>query len=162
LAKARPFGSFFPFRNDSADGLLVLKWFMKRRRVKITGIGPVTPAGIGRDAFWKGITEPVSRVSPYQNLGAEFGPFVAAHIPNFDIGLYVADKSVLPKNSARHTLFAVAGAMLAVEDAGIRMEELRGENCVIVTGSSLMDFGGISSSTEAVIHYEPYERPRCD
>jgi 3-oxoacyl-(acyl-carrier-protein) synthase len=123
---------------------------MKRRRVKITGIGPVTPAGIGRDAFWKGITEPVSRVSPYQNLGAEFGPFVAAHIPNFDIGLYVADKSVLPKNSARHTLFAVAGAMLAVEDAGIRMEELRGENCVIVTGSSLMDFGGISSSTEAV------------
>lgn len=33
-----------------------------RRRVKITGLGPVTPAGIGREAFFRGINESVSRV----------------------------------------------------------------------------------------------------
>jgi 3-oxoacyl-[acyl-carrier-protein] synthase II len=123
---------------------------MKRRRVKITGIGPVTPAGVGREAFWRGILEPVSRVTPYLGIAAEFGPFVAAHIAEFDVGKYIPNRGVLPKSSARHTLFAVAGAVLALEDAGMRVEDLRNLNSVIVTGSSLMDFGGISNSTEAV------------
>src|SRR3954471_16673473 len=103
---------------------------MKRRRVKITGIGPVTPAGIGREAFWSGILDPVSRVTPYHGIGAEYGPFVAAHINEFDVGRYISNRSVLPKSSARHTLFAVAGAVLALEDAGIRIDELRHLNSV--------------------------------
>src|SRR5476651_2457430 len=123
---------------------------MKRRRVKITGIGPITPAGIGREAFWSGIMEPVSRVRPYPKFGEEYGPFVAAYISAFDIGKYVKDRSLLPKGSARHTLFAVAGVALALADAGIQPEELVEANCVIVTGSSLMDFGGITNSTDAV------------
>jgi 3-oxoacyl-[acyl-carrier-protein] synthase II len=123
---------------------------MKRRRVKITGIGPVTPAGIGREAFWSGILEPVSRIRPYAKFGEEYGPFVAAHISAFDIGKYINDRSLLPKGAARHTLFAVAGAALALADAGIQASELREADCVIITGSSLMDFGGITSSTDAV------------
>lgn len=123
---------------------------MKRRRVKITGIGPVTPAGIGREAFWSGILEPVSRVRPYPKFGEEYGPFVAAHVGAFDIGKYVKDRSLLPKGAARHTLFAVAGAVLALADAGLRPDQLSEADCVIVTGSSLMDFGGITSSTDAV------------
>jgi 3-oxoacyl-(acyl-carrier-protein) synthase len=122
---------------------------MKRRRVKITGIGPVTPAGIGKDEFWKGILEPVSRVRPYEGLGAEYGPFVAAYIERFNIAKYV-DRVVLPKGAARHTLFAVAGAVLAVQDAGISREELCGINCAVVTGSSIMDFGGTIRSIDAV------------
>jgi 3-oxoacyl-(acyl-carrier-protein) synthase len=123
---------------------------MRRRRVKITGIGPVTPAGIGRDEFWKGILEPVSRVRPFAKLGEPYGPFVAAHLEHFDISKYLADRSLLPNGAARHTLFAVAGALLALQDAGITKEELKGLNCAIVNGSSLMDFGGISSGTESV------------
>ena len=41
---------------------------MIRRRVKITGVGPVTPAGIGREAFFRGINEPVSRVGRVKRL----------------------------------------------------------------------------------------------
>lgn len=123
---------------------------MRRRRVKITGIGPVTPAGIGREEFWKGILEPVSRVRPYPRIGEEYGPFVAAYLDNFEISKYLADRSLLPNGAARHTLFAVAGILLALQDAGIGKEELKGMNCAIVSGSSLMDFGGISSSTESV------------
>ena len=122
---------------------------MKRRRVKITGIGPVTPAGIGKDAFWKGILEPVSRVRPYKKLGDEYGPLVAAYMGGFDIGDYV-DRSLVPKGVGRHTLFAVAGILLALQDAGIAKEQLRDVNCAVVVGASLMDFGGISNSTEAV------------
>ena len=46
-----------------------------KRRVKITGIGPVTPAGVGKEDFWRGILEPVSRVRPYGKLGHEHGQF---------------------------------------------------------------------------------------
>ena len=48
---------------------------MKRRRVKITGLGFVTPAGIGKEEFWSGILEPVSRVTAKKNYPEEAGPF---------------------------------------------------------------------------------------
>lgn len=123
---------------------------MKRRRVKITGIGPVTPAGIGREAFWKGILEPVSRVRVFEKLDENLGPFVATYIDRFDLGRYV-DCSRLPKGAARHTLFAVGGASLAIRDAGISNAELAAANTVVVTGSSIMDFGGILSSVDSVV-----------
>jgi 3-oxoacyl-[acyl-carrier-protein] synthase II len=123
---------------------------MKRRRVKITGIGPVTPAGIGREDFWRGLQEPVSRVRPFTKFGGEYGPFIAAYFSDFDVGRYVPDRTQIPKGAPRHTLFAMAGAVLAMADAGITKEELLRLNCAAVTGSSLMDFGGITKSTDAV------------
>ncbi len=123
---------------------------MRRRRVKITGIGPVTPAGIGREEFWKGILEPVSRVRPYGKFGKEYGPFVAAYIEQFEVGSYVENRSAIPNGSARHTLFALAGMNLALKDAGISPEELAKASSAIVVGCSLMDFGAIGSSIEAV------------
>ncbi|MBI5381265.1 MAG: hypothetical protein HZA31_05135 [Opitutae bacterium] len=124
---------------------------MRRRRVKITGIGPVTPAGIGKDAFWRGILEPVSRVRPYKALGEEYGPLVAAHITKFDIRDYIHNgDGVLLKGAARHTLFAAAGATLALKDAGITKEEFSASNGAIVIGTSLMDFGGICRAMDVV------------
>ncbi len=122
---------------------------MMQRRVKITGIGPVTPAGIGREAFWRGILEPVSRIRPFTKLGEENGPLVAAFMADFDVEHYL-DRSRVAKNAARHTEFALAGAMLALRDAGLAAENLRGMNCAVVTGSSLLDFGGIGSAIESV------------
>jgi len=122
---------------------------MRRRRVKITGIGPVTPAGIGRESFWQGILEPVSRIRPYHRLGAEHGPFVAAYIDDFAIGDFI-DAKRLPKGAARHSLFAVAAALLALDDAGIRREAFAAASGAVVTGTSLMDFGAIVDSIDAV------------
>jgi 3-oxoacyl-(acyl-carrier-protein) synthase len=127
---------------------------MKRRRVKITGIGPVTPAGIGKDEFWKGILEPVSRVRPYKALSEEYGPLVAAYINKFDVHDYVEQNGFL-KGCARHTLFAVAGTMLAVQDAGIPREALRTMECAIMVGTTLMDFGGICDTIDAVHRLGP-------
>ncbi len=123
---------------------------MKRRRVKITGIGPVTPAGIGKAAFWKGILEPISRIVPYRELGTDFGSFVAARVDDFRISDYLNEPFVLPKGSSRQALFAVAGAILALRDAELSFEELSETSCAVVTGSSLMDFGSIGVSIDAV------------
>lgn len=122
---------------------------MKRRRVKITGIGPVTPAGIGREAFWEGILEPVSRVRPYRKLDDELGPFVAASVERFDIGKFI-DRKKVPHGAARHTLFALAGAIMALRDAGLALEEARERASAVFTGTSVMDFEGITRGTQSV------------
>lgn len=122
---------------------------MNRRKVKITGIGPVTPAGVGRDGFWKGIQEPVSRVRPYTKLDPKFGSFVATWIDSFTIDRYFPRKDV-PKGCARHTQFALAAAALAIEDSGIRRDELTRSNVAIVAGACVMDFEGILNAVENV------------
>jgi 3-oxoacyl-(acyl-carrier-protein) synthase len=125
---------------------------MRRRRVKITGIGPVTPAGIGREEFWQGLLEPVSHVRPYRKLHADHGSFVASCVDKFNVGNYL-DKTLLPNGAARHTLFAVAGTYLALQDAGLPAEELAGLSGAVVVGSSLMDFAAAGSSIDSVAKY---------
>lgn len=120
-----------------------------KRRVKITGIGPVTPAGIGRETFWKGILEPVSRVRPYNGLDKEYGEFVAAYLDNFDVGAFI-ERDRVPKGAARQSLLAVAGSVLALQDAGVSPEEFQASNCAIAIGSSLMDIGSIERGIMAV------------
>ena len=122
---------------------------MKRRRVKITGIGPVTPAGIGREEFWKGITEPVSRIRPYTKIDPAFGPFVAAAVDAFHIE-HFTPKATVPKGAARHTLFALAASVLALRDAGVTADELKRSNSAVVAGACVMDFDGIIRTIEGV------------
>src|SRR5450432_808160 len=109
---------------------------MKRRRVKITGLGFVTPAGIGKEEFWAGILEPVSRIRPYDKLGEEYGLLVAAYMDRFSLKKFI-ERERQPKGISRHTQFAAAGAILAVRDTGLLASDLSGKDCVVVTGSSL-------------------------
>ncbi len=111
---------------------------MMRRRVKITGIGPVTAAGIGRAAFAAGINETVSRTREVTRFDPVAGTFIAAEIPNFKIGDWVPGGGGV-KKFPRQTQFAMAATMLALQDAGIDLAELAGTDPVVITGSSLMD-----------------------
>jgi 3-oxoacyl-[acyl-carrier-protein] synthase II len=122
---------------------------MRRRRVKITGIGPVTPAGMGREDFWNGILEPVSRVRPYKKMEAEYGSLVAGYIDKLDAKDF-GDPGLFPKGAARQTIFAIAASILAVRDAGIAREEMAEANCAIIVGSSVMDFGGVINTLDSV------------
>jgi 3-oxoacyl-[acyl-carrier-protein] synthase II len=109
-----------------------------RRRVKITGIGPVTPAGIGRENFFIGINEPVSRVHEITRFDPKGGQFVAADIPDFKLTDWVGEIGNT-KRIPRQTQFALAGVMLALADAGIQVGMLSGTNPVVVNGSAFPD-----------------------
>ena len=117
--------------------------------MKITGVGPVTPAGIGREAFWRGIQEPVSRARRFTDLGEEFGPFVATCVDGFDLKDYIPKAGRLI-GSARHTQFALAAVVLALADAGISESELSDREVAVVMGSSLIDFGWINRSVDSI------------
>jgi 3-oxoacyl-[acyl-carrier-protein] synthase II len=126
---------------------------MKRRRVKITGIGPVTPAGIGKEEFWKGILEPVSRVRALKKFPEEAGPFAAAEVRNFKIEHY--HDGMNGKRVPRHTQFALAAAKLAAADAGMRLSDLRGRGTIVIVGATLMDFGSINRGVELILRKGP-------
>ena len=58
------------------------------------------------------------RITDWPKRTAHLSPRI---LDQFDVGRFVKDRTLLPKGAARHTLFAVAGAVLALEDAGISM-----------------------------------------
>ena len=120
-----------------------------KRRVKVTGIGPVTPAGIGVRDFWNGLFRGKSYIRRFDRLGLEENSLVAATVPETQLRSRVRNLS-LPKETARHTEFAVLGASLAIADAGLERKDLEEKYCAIVVGASLLDFGGIGKSFNAV------------
>jgi 3-oxoacyl-(acyl-carrier-protein) synthase len=109
-----------------------------RRRVKITGLGPVTPAGVGREEFYNGINEPLSRVTEVTRIDSKGGPFVAAQINDFKLADWTTDLGN-PKRIPRQTQFAIAGCLLALADAGLSVEAMSNLNPVVVNGTAFPD-----------------------
>src|ERR1700675_2915898 len=88
-----------------------------RRKVVITGIGPVTPVGTGVDDFWRGITSGrngVREICSFDHSG--FAVSVAGEVADFDPADWLDVKEA--RRTARFSQFAIASAKLAWEDAG--------------------------------------------
>jgi len=109
---------------------------MKYRRVKITGIGLVTPAGIGREAFLRSILEPISRVAAVK-VGETGGLVAAAEVKDFRVGAFALDAGHL--QSPRHVQFALAATVLALRDAGITVTDVRKLKPLLVMAYPLVE-----------------------
>lgn len=124
-----------------------------RRRVKITGIGPVTPAGIGREAFFSGINESVSRVRSITRFDPAAGQFMGAEVSGFDLKEYAPDEN--PRRLSRHTQLGLVAALLAIRDAGLTVKDICQLNPAVITGTSIMDIDRISRGVQVVAHKGP-------
>ena len=124
-----------------------------RRGVKITGVGPITPAGCGREAFLRGINEPVSRVREITRFEVGGGPFIGAEVNGFSLRDFVA--GVSDRRLPRQTQFALAGAALAARDANIPVDYFRSTKPLIVCGSALMDPDLHNRAIESVVRDGP-------
>ena len=116
---------------------------MKRRTV-VTGIGAVSPNGIGRESFWKATREGTSGVRRISRFDASRSAVqIAGEVPEFDHGRYVAPKD--RPHVSRAVPFAAAAVEEALEDAGIEWgslgrEELRGIGVIAGSGGGSTDF----------------------
>jgi len=125
------------------------------RRVVVTGMGLVTPLGIGLEQVWRRLLAGESGIRAIQSFDVSDLPSrVAAQVPRGDkeSGLFNADDWVPPKDQRRmdeFIVYAMAAADMAVEDAGWQpgSEEER-ERTGVMIGSGI---GGLPTIYEASV-----------
>lgn len=93
-----------------------------KKRVVITGLGAITPVGIGRDAFWQSLITGKSGIDRITRFDpSEYSTQIAGEVKDFDPAKYIDKKEA--KRMDRCTQFAVAAAKMAFEDAGINLDQ---------------------------------------
>lgn len=97
---------------------------VKRNRVVVTGMGVLAANGIGLQAFWESLLQCRSGIGPITHFdAAKFKTRIAGEIKGFDPAAYI-EPEMKPKRMARHTQLAYAATMMALEDAGLEMNNL--------------------------------------
>ena len=101
----------------------MLKGFTRPRRVVITGMGCVTPLGIGREAYWNALVAGKSGVRRIEAFDPSSSPVqIAAEVPSFDWEAQLNPKD--RKHVPRTVPLALAAAREAVEDAGLSPQDM--------------------------------------
>ncbi|AIF51615.1 beta-ketoacyl-ACP synthase II [Pelosinus sp. UFO1] len=111
-----------------------------KKRVVITGLGAVTPIGIGKEKFWQALLEGKSGIGKITRFDAsEYTTQIAGEVKDFDPAQYIDKKEA--KRMDRFTQFAVAASKMAFDDSGIDLqsEDLTRIGTMIGTGIGGMD-----------------------
>jgi 3-oxoacyl-[acyl-carrier-protein] synthase II len=88
------------------------------RRVVITGLGPITAVGVGKKAFWEGMTNGKSGIGPVTRFDPSlFNARSAAEINDWEPEKFFPSQRL--KRLDRYAQFAVGSAKLALEDSGL-------------------------------------------
>ena len=113
---------------------------MNKRRVVVTGLGLITPVGIGVKESWKNILNGVSGITSINKFDASnFKSQVAGEVKSFDPDLYLN-----PKDSRRMDTFIQFGLVAGIEaikDSGLEVTEENSERIGVSIGSGI---GGIN------------------
>jgi len=119
------------------------------RRVVITGIGAVTPIGIGTEGLWRGLEARRSVVGPVTRFDpAPFRSRIAAEVPDFHPADFIEERKV--KRLDRFGQFSIAAARLAVEDAELDLAREDRDRVGAMMGTAL---GGIGYAEEQYPNY---------
>jgi len=109
------------------------------RRVVITGLGAVTPIGIGAEEFFKNLCAGKSGISKIISFDpTNYSCQVAGQVNDFDPGQFLDKKEA--RRLVRFIQFAIAAAKLAVQDAALTIDESNAHKIGVLIGSGI---GGI-------------------
>jgi 3-oxoacyl-[acyl-carrier-protein] synthase II len=107
-----------------------------KRRVVVTGVGLVTPCGIGIDNVWNNILNGQSGIGPITRFDiTQFDTKFAGEIKEFTPEDYIQPKEV--KKMDLFIQYAIAAAQIAVNDAGLDMGREDSERVGVVVGTGL-------------------------
>jgi 3-oxoacyl-[acyl-carrier-protein] synthase II len=109
---------------------------LTRRRVVITGIGIISPLGVGTDATWQGLVEGRSGIGPITKFDASAYPAqIAGEVKSFNAEDWVDKKEVKKSDTFIH--YAVAAAQMAVDDAKLDTSKEDPDRVGVIIGSGI-------------------------
>jgi 3-oxoacyl-[acyl-carrier-protein] synthase II len=124
------------------------------KRVVITGMGVVSPIGIGREAYWAGLSSGragASRISAFDPK--DYPCQIAAEVQDFDPEKFIAPKAA--RRADRFTQFALAAARMAIDDAHLDVSRLDSARAGVVVGSGIGGLGTIEAEHRVLLEKGP-------
>ncbi len=124
-------------------------------RVVITGIGLVTPSGIGTDVTWKSVLEGQSAAAPITLFDADerYATRFACEVKNFEPSEFMERKKL--KEMTRFIPFALAATKLAFADAGLELSDEERETTGVFIGVGLGGLENLERCTLVLEHKGP-------
>jgi 3-oxoacyl-[acyl-carrier-protein] synthase II len=120
------------------------------RRVVITGIGLVSPLGIGKKNNWEALSKGKSGISLISRFDtSKHSSKIAGQIKDFDPLCFIEKKEVRKMDS--FIQYAVAAAQLAVQDSGLNPAALEGDRCGVHVGSGIGGIGFIEETHKTLL-----------
>ncbi|MBV9658830.1 MAG: beta-ketoacyl-[acyl-carrier-protein] synthase family protein [Verrucomicrobia bacterium] len=124
------------------------------KRAVITGLGPVTPIGVGRAAFWQGLRaqqSAIARVTAFDTFETGLNAHHAGELRDWDPRAFFPPHRL--KRLDRYAQFAVASARLALADAGLAYDAENPEPRPRVGVSFGTALGGIAGAEHQHGHF---------
>jgi 3-oxoacyl-[acyl-carrier-protein] synthase II len=110
----------------------------------ITGLGAVTPVGNDVPSMWEALINGRSGIGPITSFDtSEMEVRIAAEVKDFDVEAMFGRREI--RRSDRFTLFALAAARQAVEDAGLTFDDALRQRTGVIIGSAI---GGVITLLE--------------
>jgi 3-oxoacyl-[acyl-carrier-protein] synthase II len=123
---------------------------LARRRVVVTGLGIVSPVGIGVADAWASITagkSGITRISRFDP--AAYSSQIAGEVKGFDVSLYLAAKEARRFDTFIH--YGLAASMQALKDSGLNLERTNLEQVGACVGSGIGGLPLIEDTHNAVL-----------
>jgi 3-oxoacyl-[acyl-carrier-protein] synthase II len=127
----------------------------EQRRVVVTGMGLVTPLGIGLEKNWQSLVagqSGIRKIDRFPNVDA-FASRIAGQVPDFH-----AEDFIEPKEIKKMDLFiqySVAAASMAMEHSGFKIDPQEAENVGVIIGVGLCGIDTIEATERAYLDGGP-------
>jgi len=127
---------------------------VSKRRVVITGIGILSPAGIGLEQNWSNITAGKSGIRTISLFDATGYPStVAGEVPGFDVTQFLSPKEA--KKMDRFIQLGMAAGIEAIKDSGLEITDANADRIGAYIGSGIGGIGTIENTTQTLMEKGP-------
>ncbi len=118
---------------------------MSKRRVVVTGLGLVTPLGLGVEENWKALCEGRSGITRIDRFDvSDLASQIGGLVRDFDPGQFMEKKEI--KRTDPFVQFAMASSSLAMKDSGLVISNGNADRVAVVIGSGM---GGLQTLEKA-------------
>ncbi len=127
---------------------------MSLRRVVVTGVGVVSPLGVGTDATWEGLLAGRSGAGPITRFDTTgFSARIGCEVKGFDALEYIDRRESRKMDPFIH--YAVAASLFAVEDAGLEVPVADPDETGVIIASGIGGFATIEREHRRLLEMGP-------